>query len=59
PISISGKITASDFMAAMSVDKKVIDGNIRLILLKKLGDAFICDDYQSQLLDQVINEFCQ
>ena len=51
PISISGKITASDFMAAMSVDKKVIDGNIRLILLKKLGDAFICDDYQSQLLD--------
>jgi 3-dehydroquinate synthase (EC 4.2.3.4) len=59
PISISGKITASDFMAAMSVDKKVIDGNIRLILLKKLGDAFICDDYQNQLLDQVINEFCQ
>jgi len=30
-----------------------------LILLKKLGDAFICDDYQNQLLDQVINEFCQ
>jgi len=59
PISISGKITASDFMAAMSVDKKVIDGNIRLILLKKMGDAFICDDYQSQLLDQVINDFCQ
>jgi len=58
PISISGKITASDFMAAMSVDKKVIDGNIRLILLKKLGDAFICDDYQNQLLDQVINDFC-
>ncbi len=59
PISISGKITASDFMAAMSVDKKVIDGNIRLILLKELGDAFICDDYQHQLLDQVINDFCQ
>ncbi|TEU25110.1 MAG: 3-dehydroquinate synthase [Gammaproteobacteria bacterium] len=59
PISISGKITASDFMAAMSVDKKVIDGNIRLILLKELGDAFICDDYQNQLLDQVINDFCQ
>jgi 3-dehydroquinate synthase len=59
PTSISGKITASDFMAAMSVDKKVIDGNIRLILLKELGDAFICDDYQQQLLNQVINDFCQ
>ena len=59
PISISGKITASDFMAAMSVDKKVIDGNIRLILLKELGDAFICDDYQQPLLNQVVNDFCQ
>ena len=59
PTSISGKITASDFMAAMSVDKKVIDGNIRLILLKELGDAFICDDYQQPLLSQVINDFCQ
>ena len=59
PISIAGKIDASDFMAAMSVDKKVIDGNIRLILLKDLGQAFICDDYQSQLLNQVVNDFCQ
>ncbi len=59
PISISGKIIASDFMAAMSVDKKVIDGNIRLILLKKLGDAFICNDYQDKLLNRVINDFCQ
>jgi 3-dehydroquinate synthase len=59
PISIAGKINASDFMAAMSVDKKVIDGNIRLVLLKELGNAFICDDYQDQLLNQVINEFCQ
>jgi len=59
PTSISGKITASDFMAAMSVDKKVIDGNIRLILLKELGDAFICDDYRVPLLNQVINDFCQ
>jgi 3-dehydroquinate synthase len=42
----------------MAVDKKVIDGNIRLILLKKLGDAFICDDYQEELLGQVVTDFC-
>lgn len=59
PISIVGKISNSAFMKAMSVDKKVINGNIRLILLKELGCAFICDDYQNQLLNQVINEFCQ
>ncbi|BBB24317.1 3-dehydroquinate synthase [Isorropodon fossajaponicum endosymbiont JTNG4] len=59
PISIIGKISASDFMKAMLVDKKVINGNIRLILLKELGHAFVCDHYKNQLLNQVINEFCQ
>ena len=58
PVSINGKMTPSDFVSAMSVDKKVIDGNIRLILMKKLGEAYISDDYQQVLLDQVINEFC-
>ena len=59
PIGINGKMTRSDFINAMSVDKKVIDGNIRLILLKALGDAFISDSYNTTLLDQVIGEFCQ
>ncbi|WP_190600700.1 3-dehydroquinate synthase [Candidatus Vesicomyidisocius sp. SY067_SCS001] len=59
PISIVGKIDASAFMKAMLVDKKVINGNIRLILLKRLGQAFICDNYNNHLLDQVVDEFCQ
>ena len=59
PISINGKMAHSDFVSAMSVDKKVIDGNIRLILLKALGDAFISDNYDATLLDQVIGDFCQ
>ena len=59
PIDIDGKMAHSDFVDAMSVDKKVIDGNIRLILLKALGDAFISDSYDSECLDQVIGEFCQ
>ncbi|MBT5784318.1 MAG: 3-dehydroquinate synthase, partial [Candidatus Thioglobus sp.] len=58
PISINGKISTSNFMKSMAVDKKVIDGNIRLILLKKLGDAFICDDYQEELLGKVVADFC-
>ena len=59
PISIYGKMAHSDFISAMSVDKKVIDGNIRLVLLKALGDAFISDDYNQELLDQIVGEFCQ
>ncbi len=57
PNRINGKISATDFIEAMLVDKKAIDGNIRLILLAGLGQAFICDDYQKTLLDQVIGQF--
>ena len=58
PISVDGKISASEFLSAMSVDKKVIDGNIRLILMKKLGESYISDMYQKERLDQVIGDFC-
>ncbi|MCH9646367.1 MAG: 3-dehydroquinate synthase [Proteobacteria bacterium] len=59
PISVDGKIGASEFLSAMRVDKKVIDGNIRLILMKKLGEAYISDDYQKEQLEQVIGDFCE
>jgi 3-dehydroquinate synthase len=42
----------------MSVDKKVIDGSIRLVLMKRLGEAYISDSYQKEQLDQVIGDFC-
>ena len=58
PISIYGKITSSKFIAAMSVDKKVIDGSIRLVLLERLGSAFISSDYSDELLQKVINHYC-
>ena len=35
---------------AMRVDKKNRDGNIRLILNRAIGDAFICDDYPTTTL---------
>lgn len=57
PTSISSKIDYQDFMNAMSVDKKTIDGVIRLVLMKKLGQAFISDDYQAHNLEQTIKEF--
>ncbi len=58
PIHVDGKISASEFLSAMSVDKKVIDGNIRLILMSKLGESYISDVYQKEQLDQVIGDFC-
>jgi 3-dehydroquinate synthase len=46
PVSINSKISYQDFVDAMSVDKKVIDGEVHLVLMKKLGQTFISKDYQ-------------
>jgi 3-dehydroquinate synthase len=45
----SSKIDYQDFIDAMSVDKKVIGGEVRLVLMKKMGQAFISNDYQQLL----------
>jgi 3-dehydroquinate synthase len=58
PTSIFGKITSSEFIKAMSVDKKVKEGSVRLVLLKGLGNAFISDDYSDETLQRVINNYC-
>jgi len=58
PTKLTGKINFSDFSKSMSVDKKVLKGKIRLVLLKPIGAAFISDDYHKEFLDQTIKEFC-
>ena len=58
PTRLTGKINFSDFSKSMSVDKKVLKGKIRLVLLSRIGAAFVCDDYRKEFLDQTIKEFC-
>jgi len=58
PTRLTGKINLSDFSKSMSVDKKVLKGKIRLVLLKPIGAAFVSDDYHKEFLDQTIKEFC-
>jgi 3-dehydroquinate synthase len=41
----------------MSVDKKAIGGEVRLVLMKKMGQAFISNDYQQHNLEQTIKDF--
>ena len=38
----------------MSRDKKVQDGVMNLVLLKKLGEAVLCNDYDPKALDEVL-----
>jgi len=55
PIHAPEALTAKGFKKLMAVDKKVLDGKIRLILLKAIGDAYITDDYEDKQLTDCIN----
>ena len=43
-------MTSQDFIRLMAVDKKVIDGQLRLILLRQLGEAVITDQFATEAL---------
>jgi 3-dehydroquinate synthase len=41
----------------MRIDKKVQSGRIRLILLRKIGEAFITADYPESALERTLREY--
>jgi 3-dehydroquinate synthase len=50
PVIPPDVMSAADFMAHMSVDKKVLDGKIRLVLLRALGEALVTGSYPAEIL---------
>jgi 3-dehydroquinate synthase len=55
PVKSPAEMTIDQYMNAMAIDKKTLNGAIKLVLLKKLGEAFICSDYKPELLEQTLN----
>ncbi|MGB0359988.1 MAG: 3-dehydroquinate synthase [Endozoicomonas sp.] len=51
-------MTPDDFLTLMSVDKKVVDGQLRLVLLKNIGEAIITQDFHLDNLMATLEEFC-
>jgi 3-dehydroquinate synthase len=45
PVRAPGTLSVARFLELMAVDKKVLDGRLRLVLLKRLGEAVVTDDY--------------
>ncbi len=43
----------------MGLDKKVLNGKLRLILLRAVGDAFVTDDFDLQLLRDTLGVYLQ
>ncbi len=59
PVQPPVEMTPEDFMGLMAVDKKNIDGKLRLVLLRALGDALVTSEATSQNLMATLKVFSQ
>ncbi|MGB2259736.1 MAG: 3-dehydroquinate synthase [Porticoccaceae bacterium] len=51
-------MTSEDFLQLMVRDKKVLDGQLRLVLLKGIGHGFVSADFDMNLLQQILIDAC-
>jgi len=54
PVNPPVEINAERFNELMSIDKKVQDGVLHLILMKSMGESFITNDFDKQALMKVL-----
>lgn len=54
PVVGPNDMAVADYTSRMQVDKKVLDGRIRLVLLRKIGEAYITSDISLELLEQTL-----
>jgi 3-dehydroquinate synthase len=54
PVKPPAEMTRPQFLDLMAVDKKAVDGGLRLVLMKAIGAACVCDDFDPGLLDQTL-----
>jgi 3-dehydroquinate synthase len=55
PVTPPADMTPADFMEHMAVDKKVLDGKLRLVLLRGLGEAVVTGDFPRDILDATLS----
>ena len=54
PVDPPGEMTPENFVQHMRHDKKVLDGIIRLVLMRAIGNAFVCVDYDADSLFEAL-----
>lgn len=54
PVKAPEGMSKEDFLSRMRLDKKVVDGRIRLILLNAIGDAYITTDIDESALSATL-----
>ncbi|MEE9326930.1 MAG: 3-dehydroquinate synthase [Cocleimonas sp.] len=55
PVDPPTQISAEQFNELMSIDKKVQDGVLHLVLMKSMGESFISSDFDKKALQDVIS----
>ena len=58
PVTSPKGMTPADFVRLMALDKKVKGGQVRLVLLKALGQAVLTADYDPMALEATLMNFC-
>lgn len=58
PVAPPPQLSASRCRALMAHDKKVIDGRLRLVLLKGIGQAVVTAEYDEALLENMLASVC-
>jgi len=56
PSQAPASMSAEQFIELMSVDKKVLDGVLRLVLMKGIGKALVTDEYTLADLNETIKQ---
>jgi 3-dehydroquinate synthase len=54
PLRPPPEMTVEQYLDAMAIDKKTINGSINLVVLRALGEAFITADYDPLKLEQTL-----
>ena len=57
PVTPPADLGTEQFLSLMSVDKKVLDGRLRLVLLKAIGDACVSDEFDSAKLLETLQTY--
>jgi 3-dehydroquinate synthase len=56
PIEPPPTMPAEKFRELMAIDKKVLDGKLRLVLLKAIGSSIVTDTFDSEALNKILEQ---
>jgi len=56
PVDAPAEISTDEFLQHMAVDKKVLAGKLRLVLMKSLCQSVVTEEFDAKLLTDMLNE---